>query len=168
MPKLDKEQAKRVEDNDGSFPPLEEGMYVGTLMEVRVSDQPGDSGYPFWTWIFSELFAADDEDWDNPTSTVPGSAFHVTSLSPKSEFKMAETFQAFGVPADTDTDDLIGEKIRLYMEQRVIEKGPRAGQIGNNVANLFPLMDESGGSTPEPEPEPTKPVRGKQRAAARA
>jgi hypothetical protein len=62
-----------------------------------------------------------------------------TSLSDAADWKMKEMFEAFGVPADTDTDELLGKEIWLAVSQRVIEKGARMGETGNNVERAMPV-----------------------------
>lgn len=135
MPKLPADIASTVDETEStSFEPLPEGKYGAVLREVTVSDQPGKSGFHYWRWEFE---VTDDEykgrrQWTN------------TSLSPKAAFKFKEVFDAFGVPADTDTDELIGQPVTLVVVQKVIPSGSRAGETGNEVSRVLPAVDGGG------------------------
>lgn len=134
MPKLNKKTAKAIEETEsGGFSLLENGRYIGKLREVTV--KPGKE-YDYWSWEFDNLRAIDD-----PDTIIPGRQWANTSLSPKAAFKMKEAFEAFGVPADTDTDELIGEDVILVVGTRTIKEGDRAGEQANQVNNLLPLSD---------------------------
>lgn len=126
MPKLPKATAKAVgEAESSSFDPLPEGPYVAKLTGVEVRE--GQKG-PYWSWEFSVVEPDDHENrklWTN------------TSLSDSAAWKLKEVFEAFGVAADTDTDELIGQVVKLAVTQRVIEQGARAGDIGNNVDRVM-------------------------------
>lgn len=148
MPKLTKEQAKSVAENEGGFPLLDEGVYFATLLDCRVSDAPGASGYDYWIWEFGDLV---DEDSGEAKT---GHQFLRTSLSPAAEWKLNETFEAFGVSPTTDTDELVGKEVRLAVSQAPIEGGARDGQMGNNVDAVLPASDEE--AAPEPAPKPAR------------
>lgn len=129
MAKLDKKTAARVAENEGSsYAALPEGRYLGALKNVDASRE-GPAG-PYWSWEFDVV---DPDEFDGRKLWVN------TSLSPDADWKMKEMFDAFGVGTDTDTDELISEVVVLIVSQRVIEKGARAGQIGNNVDNVLPF-----------------------------
>lgn len=142
MPKLNKTKAKQVHDAEmkEGFTPLEEGQYVLRLREV---DGTGDGPKgPYWTWIY-EI----PEGYEHEGRRV----FNTTSLSDEAMGMpggLKQTFEAFGVPADTDTDELCGELIEAYIVQRTIQKGDRKGQLGNNVENFFPY-DPDGDASAE-------------------
>lgn len=132
MPKLPKKRAKEVEETEGGgFSLLENGRYIGKLREVTVKD---GKEFPYWNWEFDNLRAIDD-----PETIIPGRQWAITSLSPKADFKMKEAFEAFGVAADTDTDELIGEDVILVVSTRTIKEGDRKGEQTNTVTNLLPL-----------------------------
>lgn len=138
MPKLPKAAAKRVDEAEVSqFDALEEGTYIGKLSKVTVSDQPGPSGAHYWTWEFEDIHTLDGDK-------VPGRLWVNTSLAETADWKMKEVFDAFGYTPDSDTDEMIGEKVKLVVSQRVIERGARKGQTGNNVENVMPLGDDAG------------------------
>ena len=136
MPKLSKEKAAAVNEAEGQgdFEALPEGRYIAELTGVD-GDGKGPKG-PYWTWQFDVV-------------DVPGTAgeghggrklWLTTSLG--QDWAVKRAFEAFGVPADTDTDELITQVAVLMVSQREIEKGQRKGQLGNNVDNILPLTEE--------------------------
>jgi hypothetical protein len=128
VPKLPKEKAKSTDEAESNFEALEEGIYLGTLEEVTTAEGPKGE---YWTWRFSDLIFIETD------AKAPGSLWVNTSLSPEAEWKLKEVFEAFGVKANTDTDTLLGDKAQLAVEQRVIEKGARMGEIGNSVVKVM-------------------------------
>lgn len=136
MPKLATNHAREAEkaadeSEERSFDVVPEGVYVGRLFEVEVSDKEGDSGFHYWIWKFK----LEKEGYQGKEARF------FTSLSPKAAFSIGGAFKAFGVPADTHTDELLNRRAKLQISQAVIEKGSRKGQIGNNVDNLLPFAD---------------------------
>ncbi len=150
MPKLSNTDAARVEEAETtSFEPLPVGTYPVRLNEVTVSDREGASGFHYWRW---ELEVDDPDD-----DTFNGRKMWTnTSLSPKADFKMKETFEAFGFTTDTDTDEIVGERCLAAVVQRVIEGGTRAGQTGNDVQNLMALPSD-GEAPKEGDPDWVEP-----------
>ena len=135
MPRLPSKAAEAVKKagESGGFSALEEGTYRARLVEVEAKNA-ASSGNPMWVW---KLETADDKSegkflWVN------------TVLSDKAMWKVAEMFSAFNADTDTDTDELIGEFCMVDVVQRVIEKGARAGQMGNDVQRAYPME----GATP--------------------
>lgn len=131
MPKLDKKTAAAVEENEGSgFEPIPDGRYELQLRDVTVAEGPQG---PYWKWEFEIPDDAPD---------YQGRRFWVnTSLSERAQWKLKETFDAFEVPADTDTDELIGQRVIGYVSVGTINSGQRKGQKSNNVDNLYPLSE---------------------------
>lgn len=115
---------------------------MGQLFEVDVSDAPGQSGFHYWIWKFRIL---DDGYRGKEVRTN-------TSLSPKAAFKIGETFAAFGVAADTHTDELLGQRAMLYVTQRPSDDGLRTF---NDIARVMPY-DSTGTPLEEPEPGSTE------------
>lgn len=130
MPKLNQTKAAAVEEaGGGDFEALEEDIYVLKLCECKVAEKEGPSG-PYWIWEF-EI----PEDYENA-----GRRFWMnTSLSEKALWKLNETFSAFGVPADTDTDELVGSLVQGYVTQVVQQKGKNAGKLVNQLETLSPF-----------------------------
>ncbi len=127
MPKMTKAKAKQVDNSNSGFEPIEDGIYFARLVNVGVKEAA--NGNPYWQWEYK----IEEEGpyngrviWDN------------TSLSDAALWRLNSVFKAFGVPADTDTDDMLGLGCELSIEQKVIEQGTRAGEIGNNVSRVLP------------------------------
>lgn len=133
MAKLPKAVAKRVnkaESSSSDFEALPEGRYTAKLNDVDTTKEGAKGAY--WSWEFEIV----DGEFKNRKLWVN------TSLSEKADWKMKEVFTAFGYDADTDTDELVGEQVRLQVSQRAIESGPKKGDIGNNVDRVMPVGDD--------------------------
>ncbi len=125
MPKLPKKTAERVAANESDgFAALPENIYPAVLKEVSVKEGPSGE---YWSWEFE----VEGGEFDGRKLWVN------TSLSEKADWKMKEVFDAFGYSTDSDTDELIGLAVRLTVTQRVIDRGARKGQIGNNVDTVL-------------------------------
>lgn len=133
MPKLNPELASgvKVAAESSGFTPMDEGDYYVRLVEVEA--KAASTGNPMWVWKVEVLGPKAGGDryrgrnqWIN------------TVLIDKALWKVAETFSAFGVPTDTDTDELIGCTALAKITQRKITQGAREGQIGNDVNRLSP------------------------------
>lgn len=126
MPKLTKQHAGKAEQGAGewkdTFGTLEPGWYLCRLIEVTQRD---GKVAPYWSWKYEECHSG-NWLWDN------------TSLSEKSIGRLGKVFEAFGAPADTDTDDLIGHLVNLELGTYTIPTGQRAGQLANNIRTLQP------------------------------
>lgn len=133
MPKLDKKTAGAVNESSSSFEPLEAGVYYLRLRDVDGSRE-GPSG-PYWSWEFDVIQSTTES---NPS----GRLWNNTSLSEAAQFKMKETFDAFGVPTDTDTDELIGECVKAVVSVRTIQQGARKGELSNQIDRLVKPEDE--------------------------
>ena len=132
MPKLNKKQAKEVNDASGGFEPLEDGVYHARLREVDVSEQPGPSGSHYWEWEFEVV----EEPYINRRLWTN------TSLTEAAAFKLKEVFDAFGEDTDTDTDELCGRTVRLVVSTRTIQQGARKGEISNQIERVSPADPE--------------------------
>ena len=134
MPQLSKEQAESTKEAESSFAALPEGLYIGVLSEVTSGEGPAGE---YWSWRFTDLISLDDEDF-----LASGSLWINTSLSDAAAWKLNEVFQAFGADPSVDTDTLLGQKVRLAVSQRVIERGARKGEVGNQVDSVYPIEPE--------------------------
>lgn len=133
-PQLPKDKAKEVDETEPTaFEALPEGIYLGTLIDVESKEGPAGE---YWSWKFGELLGVEDE------KKYPGHQWVNTSLSEAADWKMKEVFDGFGVPANTDTDELLSKQVWLVVSQRTIEKGSRMGEIGNNVERVMPVGGE--------------------------
>ena len=130
MAKLDAKTAKAVDKTDaagGGFEPIPEGDYYATLTNVDPTRE-GPAG-PYWSWEFTLV----------PESEYPGRKFWTnTSLGESSRPFFKRMFDAFGVPANTDTDDLQGQPVKLHIKEIIIRAGTRAGEPGNEIALVSP------------------------------
>jgi hypothetical protein len=108
-----------------SFEPIPEGAYHVRLLEVDASRE-GPAG-PYWSWTFEIV---------EPGDYVGRRLWNNTSLSPQAAFKMKETFDAFGVPYDTDTDDMCGSVVKAMVSVRTIQAGARKGELSNQIDRL--------------------------------
>jgi hypothetical protein len=96
---------------------------------VDVEARPGKAA-PLWVWIFK----IPDGDVNQ------GRQFwHNTSLSEAASFKLKEVFSAFRVPTNTNTDHLIGKRVKALVTRQVAEQGKRQGQFVNAIQELMPL-----------------------------
>jgi hypothetical protein len=146
MAKLNKNSAKEVESAASGFDPLPDGAYHFILKDVDPSRE-GKAG-PYWSWEFEcvetgvvEVAVRDangQETGKTKEMALKGRRqWNNTSLS--QAWSLKQTFDAFGVPADTDTDELLGTKpVKLVISQRVIQEGNRKGELTNNVDRVMP------------------------------
>ncbi len=137
MPKLDGKAAEQVNQAESGATLIEEGTYEMVLTAVTATGKDnkplvGPNG-PYWKW---ELTFPEDapryakrKQWVN------------TSLSESAAWKMKEHFDAFGVSADTDTDDLVaaGARCLVVIGTQTIQEGAQAGEVRNNPTKLLPL-----------------------------
>lgn len=145
MPKLAKALAKNAKEKAGdwqSFEALEPGLYLVRLRKVDDTGE-GKAG-PYWTWETETV-----EVGDQPT----GRRFwDITSLSEKAIGRMGKVFESFGVPTDTNTDDLIGNLVCQSIGVEIQRQGERTGEKRNVVrewlpADAHPLYEEFEGET---------------------
>jgi hypothetical protein len=122
MPKLNPTLSSEVKEAASGGFLLPPGRYRARLVEVEAK-QAASSGNPMWTWKYEVIEEGHrgNTQWNN------------TVLTDKALWKVAESFAAFGVETDTDTDELIGCTVTLVISERIIQQGTRAGQKGNNV-----------------------------------
>lgn len=136
MPKLKSDLADKVNNAEDGFKPVEEGVYTLRLAaDVEVAE--GAKG-PYWKWTF--------EVPEDAEQYAGRKFFMNTSLSEAAFFKLKETFAAFGVATDTDTEDLVGQKVKALIGIRTIQGGSRKGEMGNDITKLMPLDSEDGES----------------------
>lgn len=173
MPKLAKKVSTKVEKAEavsGGFELLKPGKYVAELSNVEA--KLSAAGNPVWSAEFSEIHALDGErqpgrQWYNlnlPQEKMP------EDYKPKNSKKSPEEawesyqnlchgrlkafFEAFGFSADSDTDEMIGERCVLQIGVRTIQNGPKKGEDTNTVNGVFPLdsvdfEDADGGEDPD-------------------
>lgn len=135
MPKLDSGAAEQVNQAESGSALIEDGVYRMRLEAVEATGKDGKpltgNAGPYWKWTL--VFPEDAERYAKRKQWVN------TSLSADSAWKMKEHFDAFGVPADTDTDELIGRECLVDIGNRTITQGDKAGDVVNTVKKLMPL-----------------------------
>lgn len=141
MPKLDDKKASAVEAAEDGFKPIPEGVYILQLME-DVDVKEGDKG-TYWRWTFeipkTHVVEKDGEKVEEELEYGGRRFWTNTSLSDAAYFKLKETFAAFGVPASTDTAELVGLKVKAQLSIKVIQSGQRKGEHSNEITKLLPL-----------------------------
>jgi len=129
MPKLTKAAAKAVDQVEStSFAPYDPGLYVVVLEEVQAGPELQGPAGPYWKAICSV-----ESTYPDLEEARKGKTFDNLSLSDAAAWKMKQFFEAFGVPADTDTDEMIGHKVVQRLGITTIQKGPRAGEDTTDV-----------------------------------
>lgn len=148
MPKLDAKKAKAVEESEamgGGFL-LPDGRYAARLKKVTEVPPSGDKVYPYWDWEFDALHNEAGEK-------QAGRQWNRTSLSPKSAGFLKATFEAFGYTSDSDTDEMLGDWVVLYLSQETQTQGKNVGKLRNNVDRLAPFDPDEWEFDPEAVPE---------------
>jgi hypothetical protein len=127
MPQLKPEIAERIDETEYSGGILEPGVYEVKLVEVEA--RPGKVA-PTWSWKFEVA----------PGQKGAGRTLYTnTSLSEEATWKMQEAFHAFGVPATTNTDLLIGQRCKALVYKSIAQGGKREGQFVNAIQELMPV-----------------------------
>ena len=125
MPQLNESLASGIDEEPHSVGVLEPGVYEAVLMEVEA--KPGKVA-PLWSWRYE---IAPGEVGEGRTM------YNNTSLSKEAKWKMKETFDAFGVPANTNTDRLIGQRVKLLVAKVIAEQGKRKGMFVNQIQEVM-------------------------------
>lgn len=133
MPKLNKKNAKAAEEAESITMLVDAGPYACVLNKVDAKQ--GTAG-EYWEWEFAIMEDAEGE----PVEGKP-KLWENTSLSEKAIFRVKQMFEAFEVPVDTDTDELVGQWVGINVGQEVAKQGSRAGQLRNIFLSAFPLGD---------------------------
>jgi hypothetical protein len=141
MPQLNPTLAGAIDEEPESVGILDPGVYDVALLAVEA--RPGKVA-PLWTWKF-EIPAGQ--------RGAGRQFYHNTSLSEAARFKVKEAFDAFGVPAGTDTDVLIGRRVRALVIKTIAEQGKRQGQFVNQIQELYPLGAKSGSPVKTLDPD---------------
>lgn len=164
MPKLTKKVQKAAAAApipSGSFEPLEPGRYVGELTKVEA--KTSQAGNPVWNVEFSNITALDGTTqpgrlWYNlnmPQDEMPEDYQPALTESQRENKwekyqgmvngRLHGFFEAFSYTVDSDTDEMIGERCVLEVGVQTIQRGARAGQLGNQVNNVLPLSEAGEG-----------------------
>ena len=139
MPKLNQKRAQSVAEASSSFPLIPEGVWPAKLLEVESRDpkpEPGKTKSGYWRWEFEVHYLNEEgkektgKQWDN------------TSLAESAEWRLKQQFEAFGVPSDTDTDDLLGKWVGVHSGVEIAGAGARKGEPVNTILKVVPITDE--------------------------
>lgn len=146
MPKLNKKQAKAVEEAEGGELLVDPGVYAAVLNKVE--EKKGQAG-PYWEWEFQLLEDADGNELESKPKV-----WENTSLSEKAQWRLRDMFEAFEVSPDTDTDEILGQWVALTVGQEVAQQGSRQGQLRNIFLSAAPISgDDDEDDEPEEEDE---------------
>lgn len=142
MPKLSGENAKKVaevEDSGGGgqYGPIPEGKYRARLLEVESAKT--QKGAPKWVWKF---------EVSDPAEYAGRWLWEHTAIQDSTMWKIRQVFDAFGVAADTDTDDLIGSAIDVMVKIETAQAGKMKGKEVNTIDQFLPA------SAPAASPAP--------------
>ena len=143
MPRLNDQIAKSVNQQEGSttYEALPVGTYTVELKEVET--RVSANGNPGWNWTYRVVSDPRNPGGDEHNQRL---LWDYTSLSDKALWRLKIVFDAFGVGADADTDDLLGKRVRLAVGRRVIPAGKRQGEVGNEVSRILPYTNPEGDS----------------------
>lgn len=145
MAKLNKEAQENVKKAATAFLPMPECVLHARLRDVDPTRE-GPKG-PYWSWEFEivedqEFIVEDHEGRPVTVKSLNRRLWNNTSLSEESAFSFERTFRAFEAEPDTDTDELLGDIVKLVIGQRTIQQGDRKGEVVNDISNLKPADPE--------------------------
>lgn len=149
MAKLNAKNRKKVAKAEATtgFKPLPPGKYLAHLRSVVAKDS--GAGNPMWAIEFDKIYNSEGEK-------QPGRQFYNLMLPqdsmPDNYTKGEEKWdqfqalsagrikaflEAFGGDEDTDTDDLIGQKVGIRLGIGTIQAGNRKGEQTNRIEEVF-------------------------------
>lgn len=163
MPKLaakHRKAAATVENTGGDFKAFPPGKYIATLAKVEARQSAAGNSY--WNWEFKDITSLDGTKqpgrlWHRtmlpidtmPDDYVPGKhkrAGTTPSQQEKEEswkqyqdltlLRFREAYEAFGYTMDTDTDEMVGEKVALVVGVTTQQQGANAGKEVNEINGL--------------------------------
>jgi hypothetical protein len=144
MAKLNEEKATEAKNASTGFTPMPDGTYRFILKDVDPTRE-GPKG-PYWSWEFEciepePVEVLDEESGETKEMKILGrKQWNNTSMSAMWSFN--QTFEAFGVPTDTDTDEILGKPCLLVLSVRTIQSGARKGELTNQVERIKPADPE--------------------------
>lgn len=120
MPQLTGAKAKAVKEADTTNPmeAIPEGYYKMKL--TKVESGKSKAGKPMWTWFFE-------------VTGTKKKLREYTSLEDDALWKIATIFEAFGVPATTSTDTLLGKEVLAHIGVEIAEQGKMKGRKVNYI-----------------------------------
>ncbi len=166
MPKLNATKAAEVKaagEAGSKFALLPEGKYRVKLIDVESATSR--NGNPMWVWKFDTQDYLDGLVTDEGFTTVDGpdgeeqvnirgkELWYRTTIQDKTLWDLDRVFAAFDSDPDTDTDELIGDEVIVFVDQAIITAGKSKGKIGNNITEFFTLKDGLATGDTDDEPD---------------
>lgn len=137
MPKLNPTKAadvKKAGETGNRFGLLEVGKYKVKLIDVE-STTARSSGNPMWIWKFETTEALEPGVKDGKGKEI----WYRTVIQDNTLWDLDRVFAAFDADPDTDTDELIGDEIVVFVDHEIIGAGKRVGQTGHVIKDFFTL-----------------------------
>lgn len=151
MPRLNAALRQMTENaQERSFGPIPAGKYVARLTAVEAKQS--QSGNPYWNATYQDLEALDGrkqpgsqwlvlnlpDDGPVPENYRPASSNKSPAEAWRARQEIAASrlkswFHAHGFTVDSDTEEMIGSYAMITVVQETIQRGQRAGQVGNRV-----------------------------------
>ena len=135
MPKLDNATARVVNKAEGqAFVLVDEDQYRLKLTGVKISPKQDVNGNTYWIWSF-----------DVVSGQTTGDQFKGKHLRTNTGFTEDQAwypkmiFDAYGVKPNVDTDTLLGKELYAIVGQSEVQKGPRKGQLRNDITSFMSL-----------------------------
>lgn len=167
MPKLSAAQVKKVEKAEpvtgSGFAPHSPGDYTFALKSVEAKQSA--AGNPMWAIEFDkgqtlegdELPGRQFYNLNFPTGPKPSATFKPelsenerldrwTKYQTRLTGQIHAFFLAFGYTADSDTDEMLGERCIVTLGVETAQKGKRAGTPQNTVDGLKPIDGDVAGA----------------------
>jgi len=138
MPKPPQEIVDRIESGEAQEggdrrKPVPEGYYLLQILEgVEYTGSEFDGVNTKWTVVEPRGFKG-KWIWDR------------LSYNPAAAFRWQNLYDATGYDYNTDTDELVDaeELVVAHVVQRIIDSGPRKGEVTNNIEEYFEPTDEN-------------------------
>ena len=154
MPRLNTTTRNLAENSEEvSFGPIPAGKYIARLSKVEAKQS--QAGNPFWSCEYDQVHMLDGTpapgrlwytlnlpmDGPAPAGYTPRNPNRPPAEAWESRQNIAASrlkgwFHAHGFTLDSDTDEMVGTVAMLTVVQETIQRGQRAGQIGNQVTNV--------------------------------
>lgn len=136
-------QAAASENASREFKPLDEGVYTARLSKVEATRSKGNptkgtEPKPMWALEFDEI-----QDYEGKKK--PGRLWSNLTIEDSTAWKIAQFFDAFGVPSSINTDEIINYRCRLQVTQRLQTVGKNAGKTINEITRFVPLVESDMG-----------------------
>lgn len=170
MPKLAKKMQKQVKEAEAAstegYEPLPAGWYIATLSEVEEKIAES-TGADMWGVVMEDLedlegneqpgkqftnlvLPGDDddmpEDYKGPAKGLRKGQTLEEAWANRNAFlsgKIKQFFEAFGYSADSDTEEILGERCAIKLSIVTIGAGKRKGERGNQIEAFDSIENHS-------------------------